>query len=287
MDKPEYRNKGIYQSGPFLLRYVTQGRGYPCLVVGSAVYYPRTFSENLCQHLQMTHIDTRAFAETSRKVKKSEIDLEKVLKDIEKIRCSLNIQRPIVVGHSGNAYIALEYAKKYSKNVSRLVMLNTGPNFSSESHHDAEAYWQEKASVARKQKLQSNEQNSRKIKPGAMTAEEFIDFYLMNTPKAWFDYNFNARPLWDNVTINMPVFEYLWGDVFSRIDISKDIDKITMPVFLGLGDHDFLVAPYSSWQPWLKIFKNIHVKVFSNCGHTPQLECPDQFDEELIKWINR
>lgn len=278
-------NHGIYPSGPFLLKYVTIGQGRPCLVIGSAVYYPRTFSDHLCQHLQMTHIDTRAFALATRELKPGEKELEAVLNDIEHLRRHLKIEKPIVIGHSGNAYIALEYAKKYPENVSKLVMLNTGPDLGFESQQAAETHWQEHADVARKEAMKSNEQKAIQINPGKTTSEEFIEFYLMNTPKTWFDYTFNARALWDDVTINMPVFEYLWGEVFSKIDISKHIDKLSMPVFLGLGDHDFIVAPYSSWQPWLNMFKTIEVTVFSNCGHTPQLECPDQFDDKLLKWI--
>jgi proline iminopeptidase len=278
-------NQGIFQSDPFLLKYDRRGQGRPCLVIGSATYYPRTFSENLCQHLQMTHIDTRAFAATTRQVKPNEKKLEEVLKDIENIRIHLNIEKPIVIGHSGNAYIALEYAKKYSNHVSQLVLLNTGPDLGLKSQQAAEANWQENAGFKRKQKMQSNLQEAKPFIPGKMSAEAFIDFYVMNTPKTWFDYNYNARALWDGVTINMPVFEYLWAEVFSEIDIAKNIDKITMPVFLGLGDHDFIVAPYANWKPWLKMFKNIHVKVFSNCGHTPQLECPEAFDDALLKWI--
>lgn len=275
-----------YKSDSFLLNYQTIGQGYPCLVIGSAKYYPQTFSENLYQHLQMTHVDSRAFAQSDNEIDEQAKQLDRVIDDIEAVRSHLNLQRPILIGHSGNAYFALQYAKKYPQHISNLVLLNAGPDLGYESQQAAEHYWQKYAGQERKEKMLANETGGAGIQPGATSHQQFIDFYVMNTPKIWFDFEIDARALWDGVYINMPVFEYLWGDVFSKIDICQELDKVSMPVFLALGDHDFITAPYSSWLPLLDKFQNITVKVFSNCGHTPQLEVPEAFDEALLQWLS-
>ncbi len=44
----------------------------------------------------------------------------------------------IVLGHSGNSYIALEYAKKYSRYVSHVVMVGIAPNLSPAGKAEAE-----------------------------------------------------------------------------------------------------------------------------------------------------
>ena len=36
-----------------VLNYVVEGEGKPCLVIGSSVYYPKTFSKELRKHLKM------------------------------------------------------------------------------------------------------------------------------------------------------------------------------------------------------------------------------------------
>jgi len=44
------------------LDYVVEGDGKPCLVIGSSVYYPKTFSDNLREHLRMYFVDLKWFA---------------------------------------------------------------------------------------------------------------------------------------------------------------------------------------------------------------------------------
>ncbi len=44
-------SSGIIEIDGFKLRYAIEGSGKPALVIGSAIYYPRTFSQNLRNHL--------------------------------------------------------------------------------------------------------------------------------------------------------------------------------------------------------------------------------------------
>jgi proline iminopeptidase len=59
-----------------------------------------------------------------------------------------------------------------------------------------------------------------------------------------------------------------------------------VPVFLALGRYDNIVAPHFTWDPVRPKFHDLTVRIFEKSGHTPQLEQPDIFDEELLKWIN-
>ena len=43
------------------VRYLREGVGMPCLVVGSSIYYPRTFSARLRERLELIFVDTRDF----------------------------------------------------------------------------------------------------------------------------------------------------------------------------------------------------------------------------------
>jgi proline iminopeptidase len=56
---------GIVEVEGAHLGYRIEGRGQPCLVVGSSVYYPRVFSQALRQHLQLVFVDLRHFAAAS------------------------------------------------------------------------------------------------------------------------------------------------------------------------------------------------------------------------------
>lgn len=60
----------------------------------------------------------------------AQFQLDTLADDIELIRKKLGFDQVIVMGHSGHAYMALEYAKRYPAHVSHLVMLCAGPNLS-------------------------------------------------------------------------------------------------------------------------------------------------------------
>lgn len=76
----------------FKLNYAIKGTGYPTLIIGSSVYYPRTFSLDLEKHLQLIFIDHRGFGETYKKTDNSDFELEKLIDDIEVLRKHLNIK---------------------------------------------------------------------------------------------------------------------------------------------------------------------------------------------------
>jgi len=102
---------GCIERNGFKLGYTIVGTGKLAFVIGSTIYYTRTFSQNLRTHLQLIFMDHRGFApSTITDTKKFELDL--LLDDIEAMRQHLAIDNFIIIGHSGHGYMALEYAKR-------------------------------------------------------------------------------------------------------------------------------------------------------------------------------
>src|SRR5262249_3904562 len=80
---------GIITAGKSCLRSRIEGSGTPTLVVGSAIYYPRTFSQNLRRHLRLVCLDHRGFAPSPGPVDTGEFALDAILDDTEKARREL------------------------------------------------------------------------------------------------------------------------------------------------------------------------------------------------------
>lgn len=278
--------RGTITSGPFNLAYSIEGTGPSALVIGSATYYPRTFSDNLRKHLKLAFVDHRGFAPAPQDAPISEYSLDIVLADMELARQRLNLGRIIVIGHSGHGYMALEYAKRYPEHVSHVVMIATGPSHSAYHSQISEQHWQEAVCPERKQQLERD----LALLPSEITAapeKRFITFCLRLGAKSWFDPAYDATPLWKDVHVNMPMFDHMWGEVFRDIDIAKDLDKLQAPVLLALGRFDYLVAPYSTWAPYRDKFRDLTIRVFDRSSHTPQLEESETFDSQLLAWLAR
>jgi proline iminopeptidase len=160
------------------------------------------------------------------------------------------------------------------------------PDYSPAGHAAAERYLDESVCPERKALLA---QNMAKL-PAAIAAapdKAFVTYCLLTGPKSWFDPTFDASHLWQGVETNMTMFDHVWGEVFRDIDITRGLDALDRPVFLGLGRHDFLVPPPWRWEAVREKFRDLTIRVFERSSHAPFLEEPALFDAELLGWLNR
>ncbi len=274
---------GTIEIDNYKLNYRIEGKGKTALVIGSALFYPRTFSKQLREDLRFIFIDHRGFGHKTGE-SNAPVSLELLLKDIETMRQKLHLEDIIVIGHSGHGYLALEYAKKYPDHISHVVLIALGPNQSDQSHAAADRYFEEHAVKEQKAYLEQNMQ----LLPSDIEKEpkcRFIHFCLRNGARSWYDYHFDASHLWKGVETNMEIIDHVWGVIFKGIDITQGLESFDKPIFLALGRYDFLVAPPSSWDPILPMFKNLTQIIFDKSGHTPQFEEAEFFDRKLLHWL--
>ncbi|MBD1901307.1 alpha/beta hydrolase [Trichocoleus sp. DQ-A3] len=273
----------VYSSG-FQLQYIVEGDGTPTIVVGSSLYYSRTFSNNLRSSLKLVFIDHRGFSPPYNCKDTSLFQLDSLVDDIELVRKELGFGKIIVIGHSGHGFMALEYAKKYPANVSHVVMMCLGPNYSHEGHLAAERYLNDSVCPERKAALAKNLTRLPE-EISAAPEKAFITYCLLMGPKSWFDYNYDATKLWEGIEVNMAMFDYVWGEVFRDIDITENLDKLQVPVLLALGRYDYLVPPPYMWEGVRDKFSNLTIRIFEKSSHAPHFEEPELFDKELLDWL--
>ena len=259
--------RGTIRSGGFELAYSIEGRGPPVLVVGSAVYYPRTFSDVLRTQLQLVFVDHKGFARPVADAAHDEYTLDRVLEDIEQVRQHLALKKIAILGHSGHGYMALEYAKRYPRHVSHVVLIATGPSHSAEHLQLAERNWEETVCPERKAQLERDLLLLQK-EIAAAPERRFITFCLRLGARSWFDPHFDARALWAGVQVNMAVIDHLWGEAFRDLDIRQGLAELSVPVVIALGKHDYLIAPYFAWEPYRSSFQDVTFRGYSSAVAT-------------------
>lgn len=282
----EVMDHGTIRSGAFELGYRIEGAGRAALVIGSSIYYPRTFSAELRQSLKLVFVDHRGFAPATGPTSPADYELATVLDDIELVRQQLGLGAVIIIGHSGHAYMALEYAKRYPQNVTQVVLIAAGPSQSLAHLEQAEQNWQEAVCPERKAKSEADLRNLG-TELTAAPERRFITFCIRLGARSWYDPVFDASPLWAGVSVNMDGIDYLWGEVFRDLDIREGLPELKIPVLLALGRFDYLVAPYGAWQSYRQYFHDLTLRVFDRSSHTPQLEESRLFDCELLGWLNK
>ncbi len=278
--------KGYIEKDGFKLRYFIEGKGMPVLVCGSAIYYQRVFPKALLNDYQMIYFDNRVFGGSQlKKADKSDFELENIYADMEALREHLNLSQFVIIGHSGQAYMALEYAKRHPNNVSHVVMIGMAPTYDIDSHAWAEKNWNTIASEERKLALETNMTKwPDEYINNLPTPQNFIQIYIRDTPRIWYDYNFDAAALWDDVEFNVLGFNYIWGELFPNLDITQGLENFHIPVAIMAGKYDGLVAPPESWDTVKDKFNTLNIYVFEKSGHTPPLEEPDVFCKNLLSF---
>lgn len=238
---------GICHSDGFDLAYRIEGEGAPILVIGSAVYYPRLFSSDIKQKYQWVFVDHRGFAKPKRELRAEDSGLDAVLADIERMRAFLQLEDVTILGHSGHAFMALEYARTYPKQVRKVALsilrLITVKKDSEKANHFS---WKQPALRERNDLKKTSRicrRTSTKILKGALCTCVFAlkrKAFIKSLP--------HAAALWDGVFTNMPIMDELWGNTFAQIDLIQRLADVRMPVYIGLGRYDYLVAPVALWD---------------------------------------
>lgn len=86
-------HQGTVSTDRSLLRYTIGGSSPPMVVIGSAIYYPRTFMGDIRQQLQLIFIDHRGFAQaTSPQPDTGTISMDVLIEDMEPVRQTLGIE---------------------------------------------------------------------------------------------------------------------------------------------------------------------------------------------------
>jgi proline iminopeptidase len=269
------------------LRYVCEGAGLPTLVVGSAIYYPRTFPRQLRKRLRLIFMDVRHFAQTDASFGVDKISLDTYMDDIKRIHDHLGLDRVVLIGHSHHGNLALEYAKRYPARVSHIVLIGSPPVDVISTIRAAEIYWENHASKRRKATLQKKLAAVCTEQSGRMTPEQaFVAQYVAEGPKYWYDPNYDASRLWRGVPINMGIIKVFRNFFAEGYQLRWDVEQLAAPVLIVMGQYDYAVPPML-WDDVRGTLKNLTFHLFEKSGHTPQLEEPEQFDRVLLDWLER
>ena len=104
-----------------------EGTGTSLLVLGSSIYYPRTFPKNIRESCTLICTDLHNFVSLPPEFKPEWISFDLYSECVEAVRADAGLSRVVVVGHSHHGNIALEYARRKPDRVSHVVLIGTPP----------------------------------------------------------------------------------------------------------------------------------------------------------------
>jgi proline iminopeptidase len=274
------RRRAVTVSG-VPLAYTSEGSGPPLLVVGSSIYYPKTFSPHLRQHFRVVCADLPHFVQPPADFDVRQISFDYYAHCIEAVRKAAGLVKVTVVGHSHHGNVALEYARRFPDHVSHVVMIGSPPASLAQTVKEAELYWTFFASDERKRLLTKRRgwlEESRSI--AQSPKEAYISQYVADAPLYWYDPEYDARWLWDGMEFNMEVI-HRFRDLYRDYELNWEDELAAIPVLAIHGEQDYAV-PHTLWMKIPSIPPGFELRLLTLSGHTPQLEQPQEFDRVLL-----
>ena len=278
------RGAGIVEVDGAALRYRIEGDGPSCLVIGSSVYYPRTFSPKLREHLELAFVDLRHFAASDPTFTPEMVSIDSYADDIERVRETLGLEDVIVMGHSIHSCIALEYARRYPDHLLGVVAIGAAP-YESDDEYDAafDPLWEGATEERKRLRAKLKAELTPELRASLSPRDVYVREYLARGPLFWFDPTYDAAWLWEGVDINMPMIERI-GSVMEPYYPGRGTPQISVPVQILHGRYDY-ANPYTLWDRHRHELPHHTFALFDRSGHTPQLEEPNRFDETLLAWL--
>ena len=251
------------------------------------IYYPKAFSNQLRNHIELVFIDGRHFVPTYAPDAEtlSGIDLATFADDVEAVRLALGYDEIAVVGHSVHGQIALEYADRYPLSTSTVILVAAVPYAFAEFEKAREEVWDNLASEERKTLLESRLENLSELLEGASSSRSFAVSYNQNGPLYWADPDFDATALLAGLE-NGLAFDRLAGTMPSRQAARARLERVQVPILLILGKLDFAI-PYTAWEELIDGVPTVEYVLLEEESHNPQTENPRRFDPIVIGWLDR
>lgn len=186
---------------------------------------------------------------------------------------TFGIEKAILVGNSYGSVLALQTALTYPERVEALILA------------DSAVYVQESMpagiiNVPQVQRLGplfgrmigNNESFVRQtyLDPSAID-DERMRLTLIHTEAMGWD-----EAMW--------AYLQEWGT--SPIDLTEKLSAIAQPALVITGDGD-TVVPVADSERLANTLPNAEYVVLSSCGHVPQEECPEKFEDALTIWLTQ
>lgn len=264
---------------------IIEGSGeIPCVCIGLGTLMQRSLSMQF-KHLFTVYSFDLYFSENKINSDLTYFTMEKIVHDYLKAIQQLHLVKPVVLAHSCFGIVSIELAKNKNVDLSGLILVASAPQWNSESINATNSYFFKHAEKERIQNDIERKQYYQSIK-SPEDSELSIEKYLSDTARYWGDWNTpegRIRALWKDIRLNETVITLFYEKILPSHNLSKDLDKVDIPIILLAGEQDYDSIPLVQWETYPKPL-NFTIINCGKVGHWPNLENSHLFDQSVKEW---
>jgi proline iminopeptidase len=260
------------------LFYVEVGKGVPCLVMHGGLGFDHTslhpWLDPLGHVMHLVYYDHRGNGRSGRPPLET-LTFEQFCADADALRDHLGFEKVAVLGFSFGGFIALEYALRYPRHLSHLILFDTAPAFD---------YGEEIEANARRKGATPEQLEA--LEASADDEAEFRRVWKQIEPLYFHTYDPDlAERVLDKTIFSVEAAEA--GEaVTEEWDLTPRLDEISAPTLILVGRDDFICPP-SQANIMHERISNSKLVVFEKSGHLPHVEEPEAFFDAVRGWLGR
>jgi len=258
--------------------YSGVGEGLPCLVMHGGLGFDHTvmhpWLDPLGDVMRLVYYDHRCNGRSGRPPLET-LTFERLCADADTLRERLGFEEIAVMGYSYGGFVALEYALRYPRRLSHLILLDTAPTLD---------YGEEIEANARRKG--ATEEQMEALDAPVGDEEEFRRVLEIIGPLYWhrFDAELDAR-VFARTVYSAEAYE-AGGSLLEGWDLTPRLGEIDAPTLIVVGRDDF-VTPPSQARILHEGIPVSELVVLERSGHMPWLEEPDAFFGAIRGWVER
>lgn len=255
--------------------YRIQGEGYPCLIMHGGLGLDHTYLyswlDPLADTWEMVFYDHRGNGRSGQAPPET-MTHDQFVADASALISHIGLNKVAVMGHSYGGYIALEFALRFPRRVSHLILVDTA------AHTD---YGEEK--IANAIQHGATEEMLDALGREVSTPDEMSERMKTISPLYFFRYEPEiAGRLMREVKLR-PSGSAVEGE-YRSYNVIPRLPEIEIPTLILVGEHDF-VCPPSQAKILHDGIPGSELVVFRKSGHFPYIEEPDKFFSSIVEWF--
>lgn len=259
------------------LFYLQVGAGVPSLVMHGGLGVDHTYLhpwlDPLGDVMRLVYYDHRGNGRSGRPPLET-LTHDSFAADADALRAFLGFDNIAVLGHSYGGFIALEYALRYPKRLSHLILVDTAPAFT----HVEEIMANARRKGATEEMLEILEA------PNPTDDKEMQRAMQVINPLYFGNFNADvANRLFEHVEWSASAGAR--NDVLlPEYNIISRLEEIRAPTLILVGRDDFICPP-SQAEIMHRGIRDSALFIFENSGHMPYIEEPDLFFQVVRDWL--
>ena len=238
----------------------------------------------LSNSYKLIYYDQRGRGRSAEGVQPEDVTLGSDIADIDKVRNYFKLDSMILLGHSWGTVLALEYALRYPKRVSHMILMNPAPA-SAEDYTQLRKEWLEKRpDDMERRKAIAASTAFKEGDPDAVTAYYRIHFKpALARPE---DYkkiiarmraSFTKAGVLKARAVEDRLMRGSW--LLPDYDLLPRLKSLRIPTLVISGDHEFI--PAATAEHIAHAIPNARMVTLKGCGHFSYLECPVAVREQI------